>query len=88
MADQIKKSEHPSPHPSAGKSAISALGRGERGATMVEYAITTAVLIGILGPAAMFVTRAVENRVADSAKIDEGWCIPDPVDAALAALCN
>ena len=88
MPDRIPNSESANPHRPAGRPAAASIGRGERGATMVEYAITTAVLIGILAPAALFVTRAVENRVADAAKLDEGWCIPDPVDAALAALCN
>ena len=74
--------------PSAQQPNLSPFSIGERGATLVEYAITTAILIGILVPGAIFVTRAVENRVADSSKIHDSWCIPDPVDAAQAALCN
>ena len=64
------------------------IGQGERGATLVEYAITTAVMMALLGPAAVFVTNAVQSRVANAEQIHDGWCIPDPVDAAIAALCN
>lgn len=64
------------------------IGSGEGGATLVEYAITTAVLLAILGPASVFVTRAVQERVDNAEQVHDGWCIPDPVDAATAALCN
>ena len=64
------------------------IGRGEKGATLVEYAITTAVLIALLGPVSVFVTKAVRDRVDNAEQIHDGWCIPDPVDATIAALCK
>jgi hypothetical protein len=71
-----------------GKEHPKKIGQGERGATLVEYAITTAVMMALLGPAAIFVTNAVQRRVINAEQIHDGWCIPDPVDAAIAALCR
>lgn len=70
------------------KAAGPSLRRNESGATMVEYAIVTAVLVAFVAPAAAFITTAIQNRIADAEKIHDGWCIPDPVNATIAAKCN
>ncbi len=44
--------------------------------------------MALLIPVSFFITTAVEGRVRNAEQVHDGWCIPDPVDATLAAKCN